>query len=88
MITTIEQKLSAIKAINEAKDKVELNLQISANLLENLDLVESITFKTGEDTFELQDVPVGVLFKIVDLLGGHLEHARMNLIGQAEELMK
>lgn len=87
MLTTIEQKLSAIKAINEEKDKLDQYL-IKLHAMDNSS-IEAVTLHLGDahadPKFLITEDTSQELRAVLEL---HFAARRQELIHDAEELMK
>jgi propanediol dehydratase small subunit len=85
MLTTIEQKLSAIKAINEEKENVEKQIErIEAQIIK----VNGIVSVRATDMDESIVVPESVVAGVYNLMHSAYSARRQELIDQATELMK
>lgn len=85
MLTTIEQKLSAIKAINEQKDTVDLMV----NRIEKLcAAIPSDQLIAVSIVGHVVNVPGVQLIMLLGDVKQHYEQQRQELITKAETLMK
>lgn len=87
MLTTIEQKLSAIKAINEEKEYVEKRIGEVLNLGESINRFVSLVFDATDDTIYFE-LPVDQLKLHQEVLRDYFIKRREELISNAEDLMK
>ena len=79
---TIEEKLSAIKAINDEKDKID-------NAIQAIQQKHAIAAKTTEVEFRYYvPVPGYVIKESDDVVMNYFLQRRSDLIAQAEQLMK
>jgi len=82
MLKTIEEKLSAIKAINEQKDKID-------NVLQRMDLNPNKALQLMVDEIPLDELIAGTMpQQIENLVRASLRSKRDKLMEQATELMK
>jgi hypothetical protein len=92
MLNTVEQKLSAIKAISEAKDANEELLSTTSYIdgivspTDTLDLTISGKF-ADSDSFKLEKLPGDLVKKILSLIKSHAELEKTLLIQQAAKLI-
>lgn len=87
MFDTIEEKLSAIKAINEEKDSCDVAISELINFRNQITAVDSISVHADLTSFDF-NVPKHVVGQILDILEEYHESRRKELIVKAEELMK
>lgn len=85
MLTTIEQKLSAIKAINEEITTIELSISTLHDL--KAEHIDSIAIYTLSQKW-LFALPKQQLREIRAIMLGWYTARKAELISQAEELMK
>lgn len=82
MYTTVEQKLSAIKAINEAKERAEFSIRMCVSVRQNKS--DKIRFSNAYD-FEITK---DIRDKMIDIIEAHFKDEVDSLIEKAEALMK
>jgi len=85
MLTTIEQKLSAIRAINEQKDTVDLMVNRIEKLCAAIPLDQLIEVSI---VGHVVNVPGVQLIMLLGDVKQHYEQQRQELITKAETLMK
>lgn len=82
MLTTIEEKLAAIKVINEQKDKVD-------NVMQRMDLNPRKALQLTVDNIPVADLLSPLMQgNIESLIRTSLQNKRNELVHQATELMK
>jgi hypothetical protein len=84
MLNTIEQKLSAIKAINEEKDKVDTQLESLATIPVD---GSALSVKLDYDEWQVEVPPVA-LRSVIKTIKQAYELRKQELISSAENLMK
>jgi hypothetical protein len=95
MLTTIEEKLSAIKAINEEKDLIDKELTFIIAITESKFHYNGILFccTNSEGHLEVEqsepfDLPTHVILKCLHEIKSYYESRQQTLIESAEQLMK
>jgi hypothetical protein len=88
MLTTIEQKLSAIKAINEEKDQLEEDIARCIRIGDVSNSVTSIQIKTETNSYDFYLLPPDIIIRLNDVVRLYLQERKSDLIRKAVELMK
>lgn len=87
MLATIEEKLSAMKAINEEKDACDVAISELINFKNQINAVDAISIHADQTSFDFA-VPKDVATQVLDILEEYHEARRKELIEKAEALMK
>jgi len=89
MLTTIEEKLSAIKAINEEKDLIDRELTNVFAIIESKNVYTHILFCLPDiDEPEPFYLPTHVIMKCLHEVKSYYESRQQTLIASAEQIMK
>ena len=88
MLTTIEEKLSAIKAINESIDKIEFHRGATIRIRETINSVDSVSFISENKSYKFDELPTDVRLKILDIVDQHFIDEKQRLMLNAQQLMK
>lgn len=86
MLTNTEDKLSALRAINEEKEFVETSLSALA-VFKNKP-IETISLHTGDRTTFDFAAPPHIAAELIAMLENYNNHRRQQLIEKAEQLIK
>jgi hypothetical protein len=88
MQQTIEEKLAAIKAINEKKDIVDADISAAIRIAEVQNSVLRLAFFTPGNCYDFHSLPGEVIATISYIIEAHLLATNTDLIYQAEAIMK